>query len=96
MPNWVQEVQVGSKHRSKIDRKMESTLECILASIFDTFEWILEGKLQGKTQPKVIQMSKAAGGFGRVLARFSEVWARSYGGARQGRAPISGPLRVVK
>ena len=53
--NWVQEVQVGSKNRSKIDPKMESKMECILSSIFDTFQWILGGKLGGKMAPKVIQ-----------------------------------------
>ena len=38
MPNWVQEVQVRSKHRSKINPKIGSKMECILASIFDTFQ----------------------------------------------------------
>ena len=47
---------------------MESKMECILASIFDTFQLILGGKLGGKMEPKVIQkgiekMIKAAGGF---------------------------------
>ena len=30
-------VEVGSKNRSKIDAKMESKMECILASIFERF-----------------------------------------------------------
>ena len=34
---------------------MESKMECILASIFDTFEWILGGKLGGKMDQKSIQ-----------------------------------------
>ena len=38
VPNWVQEVQVGSKNQPKIDPNMESKMECILASIFDTFQ----------------------------------------------------------
>ena len=38
-------VQVGSKNRSKIDQKMESKMECLLASIFHRFWWILEAKL---------------------------------------------------
>ena len=60
---------------------MESKMECILASIFDTFQWILGGKLGGKMEPKVIQkgiekMIQAAGGFGSVLVRFQEVRER--------------------
>ena len=81
VPNWVQGVQVGSKNRSKIDPKMESKMEYILASIFDTFQWIWGGKLGGKMEQKVIQkgiekMIKAAGGFGSVLVRFQEVQER--------------------
>ena len=34
---------------------MESKMECILASIFDTFQWILGGKLGGKIYQKSIQ-----------------------------------------
>ena len=34
---------------------MESKMECILASIFDTFKWILGGKLGGKMDQKSIQ-----------------------------------------
>ena len=34
---------------------MESKMECILASIFDTFQWILGGKLGGKMDQKSIQ-----------------------------------------
>ena len=34
---------------------MESKMECILASIFDTFQWILGGKLGGKLDQKSIQ-----------------------------------------
>ena len=49
------EVQVGSKNRSKIDEKMRSTWEGILASIFDRFWWILGAKLGGKIEPKSIK-----------------------------------------
>ena len=38
-------VQVGTKNRSKIDQKMKSSWEGILASIFHEFLWILEAKL---------------------------------------------------
>ena len=55
VPNWVQGIQVGSKNRSKNDPNMESKMECILASIFDTFQWILGGKLGGKMDQKSIQ-----------------------------------------
>ena len=46
------EVQVGSKNRSKIDHKMRSTWEGILASIFDRFWWILGAKLGSKIDQK--------------------------------------------
>ena len=55
VPNWVQGVQVGSKNQQKIDPNMKSKMECILASIFDTFQWILGGKLGGKMDQKSIQ-----------------------------------------
>ena len=35
--SWLSWVEVGSKNRSKIDQKMESKTECLLASIFDCF-----------------------------------------------------------
>ena len=54
VPNWVQGVQVGSKNQPKIDPNMKSKMECILASIFDTFQWILGGKLGGKTDQKSV------------------------------------------
>ena len=41
----VRGVQVGSKNRSKIDQKIESKTDCILASIFERFWWILGAKL---------------------------------------------------
>ena len=48
-------VQVGSKNRSKIDQKLRSTWEGILASIFHRFWWILGGKLGGKIEPRGIK-----------------------------------------
>ena len=48
VPNWVQGIQVGSKNQPKIDPNMESKMECILASIFDTFQWILEASWEAK------------------------------------------------
>ena len=41
----IQWVEVGSKNRPKIDPKMESKMECILASIFERFCRILGAKL---------------------------------------------------
>ena len=55
VPNWVRGVEVGSKIRTKIDQKMRSTWEGILASIFDGFWWILGGKLGGKIEPRGIK-----------------------------------------
>ena len=51
----VRGVQVGSKNRLKIDQKMKSTWEGILASIFDGFWWILGSKLGGKIEPRGIK-----------------------------------------
>ena len=48
-------VEVGRKNRLKIDQKTESKMECILASIFDRFWWILEGKLGWKLEPRSTQ-----------------------------------------
>ena len=48
-------VEVGSKNRLKIDQKMKSTWEGILASIFHRFWWILGGKLGGKIEPRSMQ-----------------------------------------
>ena len=48
-------VQIGSKHRPKTDQKMESKMECILASIFERFCWILGAKLGGKIDQKSIK-----------------------------------------
>ena len=44
-------VQVGSIQRPTIDPKMESKTECILASIFERFWWILGAKLGWKIDP---------------------------------------------
>ena len=48
-------VQVGSKNRPKIYQKMESETECILASIFEQFCWILGAELGGKIDQKSIK-----------------------------------------
>ena len=48
-------VEVGCKNRPKIDQKMESKMECILASIFERFCWILGAKLGGKIDQKSIK-----------------------------------------
>ena len=42
--------QVGKQHRPKIDPKMESKMECISASIFERFCWILGPNLGRKIQ----------------------------------------------
>ena len=48
----VEGVEVGSKNRSKIDKKMESRWEDILGSVFNGFWWILGAKLGGKIEPR--------------------------------------------
>ena len=53
--NKVQEVQVGSKNRSKIAQRMMLTWEGILASTFDRFWWIWGAKLGSKIDQKSIQ-----------------------------------------
>ena len=55
MPNWVQGVQVGRKKQPKIEPNMKSKMECILASIFDTFQWILGPMLGAKMDQKSFQ-----------------------------------------
>ena len=48
----VEGVEVGSKNRSKIDKKMESTWEDILGSVFSGIWWIFGAKLGRKIQPR--------------------------------------------
>ena len=55
VPNWVRRVQVGSKNQSKIDQNLKSKLECLLASIFHRFWWVLGGKLGRKIEPRSIK-----------------------------------------
>ena len=52
--SWVSGVEVGSQHRSKIDQKMKSRWEGVLASIFGGFWWALGAKLVTKMKPKSI------------------------------------------
>ena len=51
----VQGIEVGGKKRWKIDQKMKSRWEGILASIFLRFWWILGPKLGSKMEPRSIQ-----------------------------------------
>ena len=53
--SWLSGVEVGSKNQSKIDLKMESKMECILASIFERCCWIFGAKLGGKIDQKSIK-----------------------------------------
>ena len=46
----VQEVQVGSKNLSKIDQKMKSTWEGVLASMFQQFVLAFGAKLASKIE----------------------------------------------
>ena len=54
--SWLSWVEVGSKNQSKIDQKMESKMECIMASIFERFCLILGAKLGGKIDQQSVQM----------------------------------------
>ena len=58
VPNWVRRVQVGSKTRLKIVQYLNSKLECLLASTFHRFWWILGAKLGSKIEPKSIKNGK--------------------------------------
>ena len=49
---WIKGVQVESQNRPEIDQKMESKMECILASIFERFWWILGPKMGGIIEPR--------------------------------------------
>ena len=51
----VLEVKVGTKNESKINQKMSSTSEGLLASIFGACWWVLGAKLGGQMEPKAIQ-----------------------------------------
>ena len=57
VPNWVQGVQVGNKNRPKIDQKMESKIECILASIFNRSWSIFGAKLGWEIDQKMVPKS---------------------------------------
>ena len=48
----VEGVEVGSKNRSKIDKKMESRWEDILGSVFSGFWWILASPGEPGFRPK--------------------------------------------
>ena len=71
---------------AKIDQKMESKMECILASIFERFCWILGAKLGGKIDQKSHRKNdaKKPSRLGRVLGRLRAV---------KGAATYSDPVR---
>ena len=48
----VQGIEVSGKNKRKIDLKMESRWEGILASIFNGFWWTFGGKLGRKIKPR--------------------------------------------
>ena len=73
---------------------MESKMECILASIFDTFQWILGGKLGGKMDQKSIQK-----GIGKRIQKRNDFWLVLEffgGGAPRARHPVAGIVRPPK
>ena len=53
--SWLSGVEVGSKNRPKIDLKMESKMECILASTFERSWLIFSTKLGWKIDQKSIK-----------------------------------------
>ena len=52
VPNWVQEVQVGSKNRSKNDVKHDAETERLGNQILIDFSWIWEPSWPSKTEPR--------------------------------------------
>ena len=42
-------VELGIKNQSKIDQKLKPKMNCLLASIFGGFWWVLGSKLGGKS-----------------------------------------------
>ena len=44
--------EVGIKNQSKIDQKLKPKMDCLLASIFGGFWWVLGGKLVCKIEPR--------------------------------------------
>ena len=47
-------VEVGIKNQSKIHQKLKPKMDCLLASIFAWFWWVLGGKLGAKIEPRTI------------------------------------------
>jgi len=45
-------VEVGIKNQSKIHQKIKPKMDCLLASIFGGFWWVLGGKLACKIEPR--------------------------------------------
>ena len=50
----VQGVQLRCPNRQKIDSKLKSKMECLLASIFDGFSWFLGAMLGPRIEEKSI------------------------------------------
>ena len=45
-------VEVGIKNQSKILQQIKPKMDCLLASIFGGFWWVLGGKLGCKIEPR--------------------------------------------
>ena len=45
-------VEVGIKNQSKIHQKIKPKMDCLLASIFGGFWWVLGGMLGWKIEPR--------------------------------------------
>ena len=45
-------VEVGIKNQSKIHQKLKPKMDCLLASIFGGFWWVLGGMLGWKIEPR--------------------------------------------
>ena len=69
------------KNRSKIDEKIKSRWEGILASMFNGFWWIFGGKLGGKMEPRSIQegIEKTIKKKHAVFNRFWWIWEAKLG-----------------
>ena len=52
---WVRGSRVGNQNRSKFDQNLKSKMECLLASIFNGFRWVLGVNLGRKIDPRSIK-----------------------------------------
>ena len=82
-------VEVCTRNRSKIDQNLKPKTGCFLASIFDGFWWILEGKLGGKTEPRSAKINSKR--HQKNDEKKSATWSPQGGSAVPGTQLCCGP-----